>query len=321
MLGPLLARFGSANVSLPGGCAIGVRPINLHLEALEKMGAVIALDQGYINASCKGRLQGAEIHFPFVSVGATANTLMAATLAEGRTVIYNAATEPEIADLSNMLIKMGAKIFGIGTSTITIDGVEKLHGTTHTVIPDRIEAGTYAVAAVITGGELMLENVDYESIVNVVDILEKVGAKISKESNGIKVKASKKLEAIDIQTGPYPNFSTDMQAQIMSLLTVAKGTSTIVENIFENRYMHVSELNRMGADISVKGSAAIVRGVKNLYGAEVMATDLRASVSLVLAALVAEGKTIINRVYHLDRGYESLEEKLSKCGAVIERIS
>jgi len=320
VLGPLVARFGYARVSLPGGCAIGARPIDLHLNALRQMGAEVELDCGYVEVKSQGRLKGTEIHFNFVSVGATENILMAATLAEGRTILHNVAREPEISDLVKLLNAMGAKISGIGTSTLIIDGVDKLSGAYHTVVCDRIEAGTYAVAAVITGGEIVLKNVDYEVCSNIFDRLSTVGAKVSASGNQVTIKSKGIRRAHDINTGVFPGFPTDMQAQFMSLLTVADGTSIITENIFENRFMHVPELNRMGAKISLIGNSATVVGVNELRGAEVMATDLRASVSLVLAGLVAEGRTLINRVYHIDRGYERIENKLSQCGADIKRI-
>ncbi len=320
VLGPLVARFGYARVSLPGGCAIGARPIDLHLNALRQMGAEVELDCGYVEVKSQGRLKGTEIHFNFVSVGATENILMAATLAEGRTILHNVAREPEISDLVKLLNAMGAKISGIGTSTLIIDGVDKLSGAYHTVVCDRIEAGTYAVAAVITGGEIVLKNVDYEVCSNIFDRLSTVGAKVSASGNQVTIKSEGIRRAHDINTGVFPGFPTDMQAQFMSLLTVADGTSIITENIFENRFMHVPELNRMGAKISLIGNSATVVGVNELRGAEVMATDLRASVSLVLAGLVAEGRTLINRVYHIDRGYERIENKLSQCGADIKRI-
>ena len=320
VLGPLVARFGYARVSLPGGCAIGARPIDLHLSALKQMGAEVELDGGYIEVKAKGRLKGAEIHFNFVSVGATENILMAATLAEGRTILHNAAREPEISDLVKLLISMGAKIAGIGTSTLIIDGVDKLSGAYHTVVCDRIEAGTYAVAAVITGGEIILENVEYEVCANILDRLGPIGAQISVEGNQITVKSKVVKYASDTSTSVFPGFPTDMQAQFMSLLAVSDGTSIVTENIFENRFMHVPELNRMGAKISLIGNSATVVGVSELKGAEVMATDLRASVSLVLAGLAAQGTTLINRVYHIDRGYERIEHKLRQCGADIKRI-
>ncbi len=320
VLGPLLARFGQARVSLPGGCAIGTRPIDLHIFALEAMGAKIELHEGYVEATAKDGLKGAEITFDSVSVGATENIIMAATLASGTTVLHNAAREPEICDLILLLNKMGAKITGAGTSTVTIKGVSSLKGTIHQVIADRIEAATYAIAALITGGELTLENVEYSILGNIAEKLKLIGAAIDYKDNFITVKNSDHRSAIDITTGAYPGFPTDMQAQFMSLLSLTGGISTINENIFENRYMHVSELCRMGADISVQGRLATIKGVKQLLGAEVMATDLRASVSLVLAGLAAQGKTVINRVYHIDRGYENIECKLSKCGADIARV-
>lgn len=321
VLGPLVARFGYAKVSMPGGCAIGTRPINLHLEALEAMGAKINLEEGYIEAIAKNGLRGAEINFKFVSVGATENILMAAALASGKTILRNAAMEPEISDLAKLLNCMGAKISGIGTSVLEIEGVSELHGAEYSVIFDRIEAGTYAVAAVITGGELILENVEYGACSNIMDKIVEVGATITNLGNNrIKVATNGQRRALDITTGEYPGFPTDMQAQLMALLSVSKGVSTITENIFENRYMHVPELNRMGTNIFTRGGVATIQGVDQLYGAEVMATDLRASVSLILGGLVAKGETVINRVYHLDRGYEKLEDKFSKCGADIYRV-
>jgi UDP-N-acetylglucosamine 1-carboxyvinyltransferase len=322
VLGPLLARCGVAEVSLPGGCAIGLRPIDLHLKAFESLGAEVLLKSGYIEARVKDLLKGNEIWFEAVSVGATENAMMAATLAEGTTVLRNAAREPEIYDLAVLLNKMGAQISGHGTSTITIKGVSKLHGATHDIIPDRLETATYAVAAVITGGELTLEDTHYESFAFVADKLRQIGGKLEKNgTNSVVVKGNGRCwKPIDIETAPYPHFPTDLQAQFMTLLSLAPGTSVITENMFENRYMHVMELNRMGADIHVKGKCAQINGVERFYGAEVMATDLRASVSLVLAGLAAKGETVINRVYHLDRGYEKLERKLSQCGAKIERV-
>ncbi|MFN7039065.1 MAG: UDP-N-acetylglucosamine 1-carboxyvinyltransferase [Alphaproteobacteria bacterium] len=322
VLGPLLARFGEASVSLPGGCAIGMRPIDMHLAAFEAMGAVTNLKDGYIHATTNGKkLKGADIHFNKVSVGATINTLMAATLAEGKTTLYNAAMEPEISDLARCLQAMGANIEGIGTNTLIIDGVNKLHGAHHKIIPDRIEAGTYAIAASITGGDIELLNITYDSTDSFIEKLLLTGTEIIPTEKGIRVRRkTNHIKSIDIITQPYPGFATDMQAQFMALMAVADGSSIISETIFENRFMHVPEVNRMGANISINGNTAIVRGVERLKGAEVMATDLRASVSLVLAALVAEGETIINRVYHIDRGYERIEEKLASCGALIERI-
>ncbi len=321
VLGPLLARFGQAKVSLPGGCAIGTRPIDLHLKALERMGATIELTDGYIHAKVSGRLKGAAIEFEKVSVGATENILMAAALAQGTTILKNAASEPEVGDLAECLVKMGAKIEGIGTPELTIEGVENLHGAEHKVIADRIETGSFMAAAAITGGDVELTGARADLMQAVIDTLQKIGVEISETKNGLRVRCERgNLRATDITTAPYPSFPTDMQAQIMALLTLAQGTSAIAETIFENRFMHAPELCRMGADIAVEGAHATVRGVKSLKGAEVMATDLRASVSLVIAALAAEGETLIHRVYHLDRGYERLEEKLLACGAKIERV-
>lgn len=322
VLGPLLARFGKAKVSLPGGCAIGTRPVDLHLSALEKMGAEITLKEGYIVAGVSDRLHGAEIVFPKVTVGGTENLLMAATLAEGQTVLRNAAQEPEISDLARCLTAMGAKISGIGTSKLVIDGVEKLHSATHKVVSDRIEAATYAIAAAITRGCIEMTDTDINDMAAVARVLVELGVEMQETENGFIANAEDVyLIGTDVMTEPYPGFPTDVQAQIMALLATASGASLITETIFENRFMHVPELARMGANINVHGSSsAIIRGVPKLSGAEVMATDLRASVSLVLAGLAAEGETIVNRVYHLDRGYEHLEEKLSACGARIERI-
>ena len=323
VLGPLLARCGYAEVSLPGGCAIGTRPVDLHLMGMEKMGATITLEEGYVKAKApEGGLQGADITFPVVSVGATENNIMAATLAKGTTRLVNAAREPEIVDLGNMLNKMGAKITGLGTSTITIEGVEKLHGCTHDVIPDRIETGTWMIAAALAGGTLRLEHTSLNLVEALVKPLEKAGLEISEEGDAIIVsRTDKPLKGTDIMTEPHPGFATDLQAQFMTMLTLCEGAGMVTETIFENRFMHVPELARMGADITVQGNSAIVRGVKKLKGAEVMATDLRASASLVLAGLVAEGTTTVNRIYHLDRGYENLVEKLSACGADIERFA
>jgi UDP-N-acetylglucosamine 1-carboxyvinyltransferase len=322
VLGPLLARQGRARVSLPGGCAIGTRPVDLHLNALEKMGAKIEIANGYIDAKAESGLKGAHIIFPMVTVGGTENILMAATLAEGETIIGNAAREPEISDLAKCLVAMGAKIEGIGTDTLKVQGIQKLHGASHSVLPDRIETGTYAVAAAITGGEILLKGAKLDLIEAVVDTLRRVGVEFEDTDIGIRVsRTSGKLKGVDLMTEPYPGFPTDMQAQFMALMTVADGASMITETIFENRFMHVPELHRMGANINVQGRSAIVRGNQRLSGAPVMATDLRASVSMVLAGLAAEGETLISRVYHLDRGYERLEEKLNACGANIERIS
>ena len=320
VLGPLLARTGEARVSLPGGCAIGTRPVDLHLKGLEQMGAVIELEGGYINAKAPKGLQGATIVFPMPSVGATENLLMAATLANGRTELANAAREPEITDLCDCLVAMGAKITGIGTDRLTIDGVAALHGAHHQVIADRIETGTYACAAAITGGTLHLEGARMDHLGAVMRTLAEAGVEITETPTGLDVKRLNGLHGVDAITEPYPGFPTDMQAQYMVLMSVAEGASLVTETIFENRFMHVPELNRMGANINVHGKSAIVRGVPFLSGAPVMATDLRASVSLVLAGLVARGETIVNRVYHLDRGFEHVERKLAACGADIERI-
>ena len=324
VLGPLLARYSSAKVSLPGGCAIGTRPVDLHIEALRQMGAEIELKDGYIHAEVpKGRLEGAQIVFAKKSVGATENLLMAACLAEGTTTLSNAAQEPEITDLAECLIGMGAKITGLGTDTLEIVGVEELSGTTHTVIPDRIETGTYAIAAAMTGGRVRLENTRLDLLDALTPVLQMAGVDITEEDNGdITVeRKTNRLNAVDITTEPYPGFPTDLQAQLMAMLTIAEGAGMVKETIFENRFMHVPELARMGADITIHGSSALVRGVTHLKGAEVMATDLRASVSLILAGLVADGTTVINRIYHLDRGYEDLENKLGACGAKLERLA
>ncbi|SCA56758.1 UDP-N-acetylglucosamine 1-carboxyvinyltransferase [Candidatus Terasakiella magnetica] len=319
VLGPLLARYGKGKVSLPGGCAIGTRPVDIHLSALEQMGAEIELQEGYIMAQAPDGLKGAHITFPMVSVGATENLLMAATLAEGETILSNSAREPEITDLANCLVAMGAKIEGIGSDTLRIQGVEKLHAAEYSVLPDRIETGSYAVAAAITGGDITLTGTRLDLIESVAEVMAKCGVNIEEVEDGIRVWCDGPLKGVDIMTEPYPAFPTDMQAQMMVLMTVANGASMITESIFENRFMHVPELSRMGADVNVHGRSAIVRGVDQLSGAPVMATDLRASMSLVLAGLAAEGETIVNRVYHLDRGYEALEQKLSACGAIIER--
>ena len=321
VLGPLLARFGKARVSLPGGCAIGTRPVDLHLKALAQMGADIELDEGYIEAAAPDGLKGAHIVFPMVTVGGTENLLMAATLADGETVLANAAREPEVTDLAHCLVAMGADISGIGTDTLRIIGKKELHGAAYAVVPDRIETGSYAVAAAVTDGDLTLKGTRLELIDAVADIMRQAGVEISEVEDGIRVRRGPGgLKGVDVMTEPYPGFPTDMQAQLMVLMAVADGASMITETIFENRFMHVPELSRMGADVNVHGSSAIIRGGNGLKGAQVMATDLRASVSLVLAALAAEGETEINRVYHLDRGYERLEEKLAACGADIERV-
>ncbi len=322
VLGPLLARFGKCELSLPGGCAIGARPMDIHLSSLEKMGAKIEIRNGYIYANTDGKLKGAHIIFPGVSVGATCNVLMAAVLAEGRTVLENAAKEPEIGDLAKMLNSMGAKISGIGTAVLTIDGVEKLHGTVHKVIADRIEAGSYAVAAAITRGCIELINARSETLRRPLQVLRDMGVRVEETETGIIIDAKgRKLVGQDIMTEPFPGFPTDLQAQFLALMLTAEGASMVTETIFENRFMHVPELLRMGANINVHGHAsAIVRCVDKLSGAQVMATDLRASFALILAGLVAEGETIVNRVYHLDRGYEKLEEKLQSVGADVIRI-
>ena len=320
-LGPLLARAGRARVSLPGGCAIGTRPVDLHLKALEQLGAEIELTEGYIEANAENGLTGAHIVFPMVTVGGTENLLMASSVARGKTVLANAAREPEVTDLAQCLVKMGARIEGIGTDTLTIQGVEGLSGADYAVVPDRIETGTYAFAAAVTGGELTLAGARLELCEAVIKVLTGAGVEVTPTNNGFRVaRTNGRLRGVDMMTKPYPAFPTDMQAQAMTLMTVAEGASMITETIFENRFMHVPELCRMGADINVHGASAIVRGVKGLSGAQVMATDLRASVSLVLAGLAAEGETVINRVYHLDRGYERLEEKLAACGADIRRV-
>jgi len=321
VLGPLLARAGHAEVSLPGGCAIGTRPIDVHLKGLEALGAEIELRDGYVHARVAGRLKGAEVVFQAVSVGATENLLMAATLAEGETRLINAAREPEIGDLAECLLRMGAQIEGIGSDTLVIQGVERLGGAAHRVVPDRIETGTYAMAAAITDGELDLIGARAEHLRAVIEVLGAAGVAITETNRGLHVKrANGPLQGVDVMTEPFPGFPTDLQAQMMALMSVSQGASMITETIFENRFMHVPELTRMGASINVHGASAMVRGGTGLTGAEVMATDLRASVSLVLAGLAAEGETVINRVYHLDRGYERVEAKLAACGAEIERI-
>ncbi len=321
VLGPLLARCGQARVSLPGGCAIGTRPVDLHLKGLERLGATVELRQGYIEASAPKGLTGAEIVFPIVSVGATENLMMAATLAEGETQLVNAAREPEIVDLAVCLKAMGADIDGAGSDRITVRGVKTLHGAEHTVVPDRIETGTYMMAAAITGGAVELIGARYDLVAAVARCLEGAGVDVSETPRGLSVRRSNgRLHGVDVMTEPFPGFPTDLQAQMMALMCTVDGAAMITETIFENRFMHVPELCRMGANINVHGASAMVRGVAQLTGAQVMATDLRASVSLVLAGLAAEGETVINRVYHLDRGYERLEEKLAACGAAIERI-
>jgi UDP-N-acetylglucosamine 1-carboxyvinyltransferase len=320
VMGPLVARFGEARVSLPGGCAIGTRPVDLHIKGLEQMGATFDLEGGYMHAKAPGGLKGARIIFPQVSVGATENLLMAATLADGVTELVNAAREPEIGDLAMCLMRMGARIEGIGTDRLVVEGVKRLGAATHPIIPDRIEAGTYACAAAITGGSVVLEGARLEDLGAVVRILREAGVDVAEEHRGLKVSRLNGLRGADVMTEPFPGFATDMQAQFMALMCVAEGASMITETIFENRFMHVPELMRMGARIKYHGQSAIVRGVPQLSGAPVMATDLRASVSLVLAGLAAKGETIVNRVYHLDRGYEAIERKLGRVGAEIERI-
>ena len=323
VLGPLIARSGKARVSLPGGCAIGNRPVDLHLNALMQMGAQIDLSRGYVEAKVTrgNRLQGSRINFPMVSVGATENIMLAASLADGETELSNVAREPEIVNLAECLIKMGAEIEGHGTDTIRIQGKESLRGTTHSVIADRIEAGTFAIAACITGGKLELVGANFSDLRAVLDVLLASGARIKENSSGILVEGPNGSPcAVDIMTDPYPGFPTDLQAQVMAYMTRVDGASMITETIFENRFMHVPELNRMGANINVHNSTALIRGVNKLMGAPVMATDLRASVSLVLAGLAASGETTINRIYHLDRGYESLVSKLKSCGAIIDRV-
>ena len=322
VLGPMLARAGQAVVSLPGGCAIGARPVDLHLKAMEALGAQIELRDGYVHAKAPKGLKGATIEFPFVSVGATENALLAATLAKGTTVLKQAAREPEIVDLAECLIAMGAQIDGHGTSTITIAGVDRLHGATHPVVTDRIELGTYMLAPAITGGEVECLGGKIELLAAFCEKLDEAGISVEQTQRGLKVKRTNAdIKAINVTTEPFPGFPTDLQAQMMALLCTAKGTSVLEEKIFENRFMHAPELSRMGAQIEVNGGMATVTGVERLKGAPVMATDLRASVSLILAGLAAEGDTLVNRVYHLDRGYERVEEKLGNCGAKIERIT
>lgn len=323
VLGPLLARFGSARVSLPGGCAIGSRPVDLHIKGLQAMGAAIHITHGYIQASTlhlpNRRLQGAKYYMDLVTVTGTENLMMAAALAQGTTVLENAAKEPEVVDLAECLNKMGAHIKGAGTDTITIEGVERLTGATHNIVCDRIEAGTYMVAAAMTGGNVTLRNARPDLLEAVIEKLREAGVTVTQTADTITVKGNGKLKAVNIRTAPHPAFPTDMQAQFMAMNTIAEGVSTVVETIFENRFMHVQELQRMGADINVEGNTALVKGIHQLEGANVMATDLRASAGLVLAGLVADGETVIDRIYHLDRGYELLEEKLTKLGAKVRR--
>lgn len=321
VLGPLLARFGEAKVSLPGGCAIGSRPINIHLEGLKAMGAKISVRAGYIYAKVKGRLQGTTIALDKVTVNGTENLMMAATLAEGKTVLCNAAREPEVVDTANFLNAMGAKITGAGTDTIEIEGVEKLHGGSYKIMPDRIEAGTYLIAAAMVGGKLKVKNVCPHDLDVVLTKLKEAGAKLETGDDWITIDMrNQRPRAVDITTAPFPGFPTDMQAQMLVLNTIAEGTCTVTETIFENRFMHVQELQRMGANIKLEGNTAFITGVEKLQGAPVMATDLRASASLVLAGLAAEGETLIDRIYHIDRGYERIEEKLAQLGANIQRV-
>ena len=321
VMGPLLARKGRAKISLPGGCSIGARPIDLHLKAFEAMGAVIHLENGDIEASVEGGLKGAQIYLDFPSVGATENVLMAASLAEGKTVLENAAEEPEIVDLATYLNSMGANIRGAGTNVIRIEGVKELHGATHAVIPDRIEAGTFMVGAAMTGGNVYVENALSEHLKPLVAKFKEVGATVEEDIDGIRVIGHKPLRPADIKTLPYPGFPTDMQAQFMALTTICEGTSVITETVFENRFMHVDEFKRMGAKIRIEGRSAIVEGVAKLKGADVNATDLRAGAALVLAGLVAEGKTKVGYLYHIDRGYDNLVQKLQRLGADIVRVN
>lgn len=322
VLGPLVARMRQAKVSLPGGCAIGTRPVDMHLTGLKELGAEIDIEAGYVIAKAPKGLHGAHIVFPKVSVGATHQVLLAAALAKGETVIENAAREPEISDVAECLAKMGVKIEGIGSSVLRIQGRDRLEGAVHSVVPDRIEAGTFAFAVAMTGGDVVLEGARAVHLKNAFDVLRQTGADVSEIADGVRIKrAPGPIQPVSVETQPFPGFPTDLQAQLMALLTRASGTSVVRETIFENRFMHVQELARLGADIHLHGDTATIKGVKTLTGAPVMATDLRASVSLVIAALMAEGTTTINRVYHLDRGFEQLEQKLSRCGAAIERIA
>ena len=320
VLGPLIARYGNARIALPGGCAIGSRPVNYHLDALKQMGAKIVLKNGYIEASAK-KLIGAEIKFDGITVTGTENIMMAATLAKGETVISNAAREPEIVDLADMLNTMGAKIFGAGSDKITVQGVEKLHGTEFDIPADRIEAGTYLAAAAVTNGEVKVEGINPDRLMKVIDKLKIAGANVDLTKNSISISMTQDCpNPVDITTAPFPEFPTDMQAQFSVINAIAKGTSNIYETVFENRFMHILELNRMGCDIQVNGNHAMIKGVKSIYGAEVMATDLRASASLILAGLCAKGETVVDRIYHIDRGYERIEEKLNYLGANIIRL-
>jgi UDP-N-acetylglucosamine 1-carboxyvinyltransferase len=322
VLAPILARCGEAKVSLPGGCAIGTRPVDLHLSALQALGADIELEGGYVIARASKGLVGARVTLSKVSVGATHNALMAASLARGETLIENAAREPEVMDVATCLVEMGAKIEGIGSSTLRVQGVDELHGAEHTVLPDRIETGTYAMAAAITGGEVFLDGARGDLLREALDLLRLSGVEIEETPSGIRVaRNGNGLAPVEVDTAPFPGFPTDLQAQLLALMCMAQGTSTVRETIFENRFMHVQELARLGARIDLKGDTAYVTGVSDLLGAQVMATDLRASVSLVIAGLAAQGETVIGRVYHLDRGFERIEAKLSQCGAHIERLS
>ncbi|HEY0570580.1 MAG TPA: UDP-N-acetylglucosamine 1-carboxyvinyltransferase [Enterovirga sp.] len=322
VIAPLVARMGEARVSMPGGCAIGTRPVDLLIMALENLGAQIEIDGGYVIARAKNGLKGGEIRFPKVTVGGTHTALMAAVLARGTTVIENAAREPEIGDVADCLNKMGARISGAGTSRIVVEGVAKLGGTRHSVLADRIETGTYAMAVAMTGGDVLLEGARPELLQAALDVIAQTGAEVTSNNHGIRIKRNGSgIAPVDVTTAPFPGFPTDLQAQLMALMSKAKGTSRITETIFENRFMHVQELARLGARIHLDGETAIVEGVDKLRGAPVMATDLRASVSLVIAALAAEGETMVNRIYHLDRGFERLEEKLANCGATIERVT
>ena len=319
VLGPLVARCGEARVSLPGGCAIGARPVDQHIKGLQAMGAEIRVEQGYVHATA-ARLRGARICTDMVTVTGTENLMMAACLADGETIIENAAREPEVVDLANCLVSMGARISGAGTDVIRIQGVDKLHGATHAIMPDRIETGTYLCAAAATGGDVRLLKTSAAYLDTVVDKLMDAGCEITVERDAIRLQAPPRLKAVSLRTAPYPAFPTDMQAQFMAINCIADGVATIRETIFENRFMHANELARLGADIQIEGSNAIVRGVDRLEGATVMATDLRASASLVIAGLVAQGETLIDRIYHLDRGYERIEEKLAKLGALVRRV-
>lgn len=322
VLGPLIARMGEARVSLPGGCAIGTRPVDLHLTGLKALGAEIDIDSGYVVAKAPKGLRGAHIVFPKVSVGATHNVLLAAALAKGETVIENAAREPEIGDVATCLTKMGAHVEGIGTSVLRIQGRDRLEGAVHTVLPDRIETGTFAMAVAATGGDVLLEGAQIDDLRSALDVLRETGTSVEATEHGVRIaRKGGGIRPVSVETQPFPGFPTDLQAQLMALLTLASGTSVIRETIFENRFMHVQELARLGADIQLHGDTATIKGVKALKGAPVMATDLRASVSLVIAGLAGEGETVINRVYHLDRGFEQLERKLGACGAEIERLS